>query len=122
MNKEYSTITNHGVYVALNQCFPYDAPLIIARDSATTRETIKKFKTRKKSMKYHRIFVSRNTEYRSNLSALPTASLFRFSQFFFKVIFSCFASEFLSNCQNSRVTSGNRKALHYHVMAEIRIQ
>jgi len=26
MNKQYSIITNHGVYVALNQCFPTVAP------------------------------------------------------------------------------------------------
>jgi len=68
-------------------------------------------------MKYHGIFLSRSTEYWNYLSVLSTASLFRFGQFLFNVIFSCFASVFVSNCQKSRVTGGNRNAPRYHVLA-----
>jgi hypothetical protein len=52
------------------------------------------------SLKISREFLSGNCQYWSNLRAPPTASLFCFGQFVFKVIFSRIVSVFVSYCYN----------------------
>jgi hypothetical protein len=61
------------------------------------------------SLEISREFLSGSWQYWSILRALPTASLFCFVQFVFKVIFSCIVSVrfVLLQC---RLTGGDRKA------------
>jgi hypothetical protein len=62
------------------------------------------------SLEISRGFLYGNWQYWRNLRALPTASLFCFGQFVFKVIFSCTVSVFVSYCYSaaSPVTTERR--------------
>jgi hypothetical protein len=53
------------------------------------------------SLEISQEFLAGNWQYWSNLRALPTASLFCFGQFVFKVIFSCILSVFFSYCYSA---------------------
>jgi hypothetical protein len=53
------------------------------------------------SLEISREFLSGNWQYWSNLRAVPTASLFCFGRFVFKVIFSCIVSVFVSYCYSA---------------------